>query len=991
MKLDWLVSGKTEQLQIAVTRAVLALIILAALLQPLTLRADAVHDHGHSQLLLLHSYHHGLPWTDSLHEGFMAGLGDQAGHANLFIEYLDVLRFPLKSKAMEEALVEKLVARYRDRGIDMLIASDDPAYRLLLAHRERIAPGKPLLFAGVNNLRPEQLKGLDNLAGVAETPDFPANLALMQRLHSQAGKLLVLGDATATFESNLSELKAANAALSRPFSIEVIAHKRINELTRALKTQAGDQLVFLMGRPLDDRGNLVTGPETAAILRQVIDRPIYSGWSFFLGHGIVGGKLVSGIEQGRTVANMAVALIEGKSIADLPRLTESPNRFAFDYRELARLKIQESLLPEGAQIQFRPPSFTEKNPELLTAAIAVLVILLALLILQSVYGRRNRSLSQALARELTLLQALMNAVPFPLFFKDGEMRYQRMNDAFLKLLGKTQAELLGQTVEAAMPDPHASIFRDKDEDLLQQGGQQIYEAKLPAADGSVHDMVFHKATVRLADGTREGIVGAMLDVTELRRIEHDLRELNLELEARVCERTDELARSNSELQRAVDSLSLAQGELVRSERLSSLGAMVAGVAHELNTPIGNSLTVATTLQDAMTELAEEITQGTVRRSSLSGFLDQGSLVAEMLVRNLKRAATLISNFKEVAVDQTSDRRRTFNLREVVEEIVQAFELGIRGSRPQIMVDIPEDPVLESYPGALGQILLNLLENARIHAFADGNPGEIRIATVESGPGRIQIHFSDNGKGIAADDLPRIFDPFFTTRLGQGGSGLGLSIVYRLTTQILDGKIRASSQPGKGTMLVLDIPIVAPAEGNFSPEGPAASVAMAGADNIATSAESTAPVAIAATPLHLRDDLLDIRELVESRAAAVAALNATESDKSYLQRVFDRLDASFVGDDLEAQVECDLAFHIAIIEATHDPALIKVGDAIIQLMYGHIRSNLSGLNPNPVRRATLRAQHRQMFEAIMAGDTANAATVAAAHMAYVRAEGKRSAA
>jgi PAS domain S-box-containing protein len=958
---------------------------MAVLLQPMTLRAAAIHDHDHPRLLLLHSYHQGLPWTDSVHEGFIEGLGPQMQHTSLFVEHLDALRFPHKRKEVEEEFISKLAARYRTREIDVLIASDDPAYRLLLKHRDRIAPGKPLLFAGINNLRTEQLDGLENLAGVAETPDFPANLTLMQRLHPQAGKLLVIGDATPTFESNLATLEAANARLTRPFSIEALAYKRFNELTSALKPHAGDQLVFLMGRPLDDRGNLVTGAETASILRKIIDRPIYSGWSFFLGHGIVGGKLVSGKEQGRAVAGMAVALIEGKSIADLPRLVESPNRFAFDHRELARLNISESLLPEEAQINFRPPGIAETHPKLLTAAAALLAILAALLILQSVYGRRNRELSKALERELTLLQALMNAVPFPMFFKDGEMRYRRMNDAFLKHHGKTQDELFGQTVEAAAPDAQASIFRDKDEELLTKGGLQIYETKVTAADGSLHDMVLHKAIVRLADGSQEGIVGAMLDVTDLRRIERDLRELNLQLEARVSERTGELARSNTELQRAIDSLSLAQGELVRSERLSSLGSMVAGVAHELNTPIGNSLTVATTLQDAMKELADEINQGTVRRSSLGGFLTKGESAAEMLVRNLERAATLISNFKEVAVDQTSDRRRTFNLREVVEEIVQTFELGIRENRPQIVVDIPESLALESYPGALGQILLNLLENAHRHAFSDGDTGEIRIATIASAPGKIQINFSDNGKGIAAEDLARIFDPFFTTQLGQGGSGLGLSIVYRLATQVLGGRIRASSQPGKGTMLVLDIPTDAPAQEPLSSGAPKVRMTIAG-ETISTSPDRTHPSAMTATPLHLRDDLLDIRELVESHAASAAAVGATESDKLYLQRVFDRLDASFAGDDIEAQVECDLAFHIAILEATHDPALIKVGDAIIQLMYGHIRRNLSGMNPNPRRRAKLREQHRMIFEAIMAGDAAAATEIAAAHMTYVRTEG-----
>ena len=187
------------------------------------------------------------------------------------------------------------------------------------------------------------------------------------------------------------------------------------------------------------------------------------------------------------------------------------------------------------------------------------------------------------------------------------------------------------------------------------------------------------------------------------------------------------------------------------------------------------------------------------------------------------------------------------------------------------------------------------------------------------------------------------------------------------------------------MLVLDIPTDAPAQEPLSSGAPKVRLTMAG-ETISTSLDRTHLSATATTPLHLRDDLLDIRELVESHAASAAAVGATESDKLYLQRVFDRLDASFAGDDIEAQVECDLAFHIAILEATHDPALIKVGDAIIQLMYGHIRRNLSGMNPNPRRRAKLREQHRMIFEAIMAGDAAAATEIAAAHMTYVRTEG-----
>ncbi len=954
----------------------LALVALQAFNVPSPL-AEGIHDHDHPRVLVVHSYHQGLSWTDGLQQGFLAGLGEQAQHLNIYYEHLDTLRKPLSTPQAEAPLIRHLEERYAAARIDYLLATDDPAYQLLLAHREQIAPGKPLLFAGLNNYREEQLQGIDRVAGIAETPDFLATLALMQKLHPAARKVVVIGDGTRTFESNLAALEAANAALPRPYSIEILAGRLMEDILARAHGLPDDALLFLMSRPRDTRGNLITGPEVARILRDATRQPIYSAWDFYLGNGIVGGKLISSQEQGKALAGLLLRLLRGEPLDSLPRLTESPNRYGFDYAELQRFAISEKALPAGSLILNRPPHIWETHPALFFATLSILLLLLAAIAFLVRTMKIKREATATVERELHLLQALMNASPFPMYFKDTALIYRRVNDAFTGFLGKPREAVVGQPISAVAGEPFASVYRDRDNELLARGGHQIYESRVLAADGRAHDMIFHKAVVETADGQVAGIVGAMLDVTELRHAEAELRDLNQQLEQRVAARTTELAGSNAELQRAIDSLSLAQDELARRERLSSLVPMVAGVAHELNTPIGNSLTVATTLQEAADHLKAEIGNGAIRRSSLDGFVSRCTNAMDILTRNLQRAAQLIANFKEVAVDQTSDRRRSFALAGVVREIVDTFESGVRGNRPSIIVDIPDDIALDSYPGALGQILLNFLDNARIHAFSDGHRGEIRIAATPAANDRIHISVSDNGVGIAADHLPRIFDPFFTTRLGHGGSGLGLSIVYRLVTQTLGGRIRVSSQEGRGTMFVLEIPAVAPADADALAPSPAAAADGSGQ-----------PVPAASElPLHLRDDLLDIRELVEAKAAEVAATRATQADREQLQRIFDRLDASFGGDDLEAQIECDLAFHMAIIDATRDPALRKVGDAIIQLMYGHIRKNLSGLTPNHKRRATLREQHRTLFEAIMRHDPAAAASAAGDHMAYVRAEGK----
>jgi len=928
-------------------------------------------------ILLLHSYHQGLPWTDSVHQGFVDGLGERARRHTLFVEYLDALRFPAGDATLA-AFADRLAARYRAAPIDVLVATDDPAWRFLLANRERIAPGKPLLFAGVNNIRSEDLAGIEGIAGVAETPDFIANLQLMRRLHPDVDRLLVVGDATATHASNLAALETANRSLSRPFAIESIAHKHIDDALAALRQSPGDHLIFLMGRPLDAADRLLAGPEVARAVRGADERPIYSGWSFFLGYGIVGGRLVSGEAQGKAVAALTGELLAGKPLATLPRLVDSPNRFAFDHREFARFGIVEHQLPEGAEIIGRPARVWETHPKLFMLGLSLLAGLLFLSALQAHLMRIKRRSAALATRELTLMQTLMNAMPFPVFYKDASMRYRRCNDAFAEFLGKPREQIIGQGVGGVAQPGQASTFRSKDEELLASGGRQIYETQVTAADGTLHDVVFHKAVVTLPDGRTDGIVGAMLDVTEMRRIDRDLHELNLSLEKRVAERTAELAASNSQLQQAVDSLTIAHEELIRSEKFASLGAMVAGVAHELNTPIGNGLTVVSTLQEEFVALAAAVARGSLRRSWLDTFVGRCSEAGDLLMRNLKRAATLIANFKEVAVDQTSDRRRSFVLADIVGEIVQTFETGVRGKRPRFVIDVPETIVLDSYPGALGQILLNLFENARVHAFDAEAMGEVRIAAVDIG-GRMQLNVGDNGRGIPPENLSRIFDPFFTTRLGTGGSGLGLAIVYRLVTHKLGGRIRVSSQPGMGTIFALELPLVAPtAETPETADGDEMSTEPSG-DALRTLDE----LQQRQMPLHLRDELLDIRELVEARAAATAARNATSADHLHLRNVFERLDRSFEGDDIEAQVECDLAFHMAIIEITRDAALQKVGDAVIQLMYGHIRRNLDQLMPHALDRERLRRQHRAIYEAIVAGDPVAAGDAAAAHMAYVR--------
>ncbi|MBC7916989.1 MAG: hypothetical protein H7Y28_04175 [Rhodoferax sp.] len=281
------------------------------------------------------------------------------------------------------------------------------------------------------------------------------------------------------------------------------------------------------------------------------------------------------------------------------------------------------------------------------------------------------------------------------------------------------------------------------------------------------------------------------------------------LEERILRRTRDLAASNDELRLAVKDLDQARVELVRGEKLAGLGSLVAGVSHELNTPIGNTAVAASTMLHHVTAFRQQIDTGNLRKSDMLVFLNRCAEGAELMVSSSHRAADLVASFKQVAVDQASDRRRKFELDEVVNDVLRSMRPSFKGREWTIVCDIPRGIQCDGYPGPLGQVMTNLVQNSVFHGFRDRTHGHIQIASALVDDGQVQITVRDDGHGISPDALGRIFDPFFTTRLGQGGSGLGLTIVHNLVTTVLGGRIDVTSVAGQGTRFTLTIPLVAP--------------------------------------------------------------------------------------------------------------------------------------------------------------------------------------
>lgn len=265
------------------------------------------------------------------------------------------------------------------------------------------------------------------------------------------------------------------------------------------------------------------------------------------------------------------------------------------------------------------------------------------------------------------------------------------------------------------------------------------------------------------------------------------------------------------LQATLDQLRHTQADLIQAEKMASLGGLVAGVAHEINTPVGIALSAASTLSRLTGEIRTAFDAERMRRSDLVTYLGLAEESSQLILGNATRAAELIRSFKRVSVDQASEARRRFLLAPYLNEILVSLSPNLKRQAVKVTVDCPEDLELDTFPGALSQVITNCVINSLIHGFEDQPGGALRIDVSQTTGDLIEIRYSDDGKGIPAGDLGKIFDPFFTTRRSTGGSGLGLHIAYNLVASTLKGEISVASQPGKGAAFTIRIPRIRPDE------------------------------------------------------------------------------------------------------------------------------------------------------------------------------------
>lgn len=413
---------------------------------------------------------------------------------------------------------------------------------------------------------------------------------------------------------------------------------------------------------------------------------------------------------------------------------------------------------------------------------------------------------QEIKQQKDFLDNVLTNIPSSIYWKDTDLKYLGCNLNFAKDAGLSDTDNATGKSDQDLPwsNEEKQLFLDRDKQLLKSEEPKTLEESLHRADASIITILTSIVPLRDKLENLIGLLGVYTDITERKKAEEKILELNKVLEKKVVDRTEALRQSHDELSGALNQLKDAQDQLIESEKMASLGSLVAGVAHEINTPIGISVTAVSHLNESVERLLEKYSMGEMSRKDLGRFLDIADEASEILLKNLKSAETLIKSFEQVAVDQSSDEVIDFNLKQTIDEIMLSLRPRYKKRPITLQVHCADNIQVNSNPGALIQIISNLITNSLIHGYDEDSYGTIKLNAFLQDD-EIVMDYSDDGKGISAKHIEKIFDPFFTTKRGSGGSGLGLHILFNKVSQGLKGAVEVESDEGRGTRFHIRFP------------------------------------------------------------------------------------------------------------------------------------------------------------------------------------------
>ncbi|MDR3640279.1 MAG: PAS domain S-box protein [Humidesulfovibrio sp.] len=499
-------------------------LVLAALCLSLCPTAPALAEKPRKNILFLNSYHDGYAWSDEILKGVRAYFAESQFTVDLQIEYMDTKRFASPERA--EALFEFYREKYKNSHFDLIMVSDDFAYNFILDYQDRLLPGLPVVFCGVNDFKPERLANKKKITGVVENVDFAATLRLAARLHPDAHRMIVIGDRSVTGLAIQGQLREVAPEVKDILTLEYWDDLPLTVILDRLRAMPQNTLLFVIPMYLEHEGQLYAADEVLEAISANVSLPVYSCWRFLLGHGCVGGRLHSGETHGRMTASLALRILAGADPSSIPVVTKFNDPYAFDYNVLKKLDIPLDKLPSGAEIINKPYRFYTIDKGLFWTIIVSFAIMAFILVLLVTSISQRRRIQERVNDQLSFLKILMDAIPLPLYSLTRHGLFQDCNLAFERLFGVSREEIAGKPPEEiGAPGEGAADLRDAvDKELLAAAGVRMYESALHLPGADTRAVMLSKATYLNAKGEILGLVGVLNDISSLKRVQEELRQ-----------------------------------------------------------------------------------------------------------------------------------------------------------------------------------------------------------------------------------------------------------------------------------------------------------------------------------------------------------------------------------------------------------------------------------------------------------------------------------
>jgi PAS domain S-box-containing protein len=713
-------------------------------------------------VLFLNSYHNGYQWSDGLLNGVRSVLTNSEPRVDLQIEYMDTKKFLYRD--VSQNLLSLYKKKFKDQSFDLIVLSDNDALNFITNYRDELFPGVPVVFCGINDLNDSDIAS-GNITGVVEVYDFIATLEVAKKLHPQRKRLIVLIDDSTAGTAIRKQAEKISSEHDMGIQIEYWIQLSLDEAKRRVSNLSDDSMLFIAPYyQTTSSGDFYTSEEVSEAIYQYSNVPIYTAWEFMVGYGAVGGRVLSSFEQGKTAGNMAMEILRGKRVDDLPILNEPGGIYLFDYAVMKKLDINQNLLPPGSTIINQPAAIYSISKDLFWTIIVSFFLLILAFISVIVAMVERRKVEAKIKDQLSFQETLMDTIPQLVSWKNRAGEYLGVNRAFTDFFGikDTQQVINRKTEDIICDSDYAQWSKTVDSAVLDsQKPFRKLKRQVVGKNNSVSWLEVNKVPLMGQGGRLLGVLSTAENIT---------KEQNLER------------------------------QLLQSQKLEAIGTLAGGISHDFNnilTSIINS-----------TELAiGDISPGTQTEADL-----------KRVLKAAHRGGQVVQQILSFSRPSTEGFQAT-NLAEIIQEVVHLMEASTPANI-KVLSHIEKDQsfFVNANPTQMHQAILNLATNA-YHALR-GKGGYLHIElskiqqndTLQQKATRIAKDFiklsvKDNGPGIPKDIINKIFDPFFSTKSKTEGTGLGLAVVHGII-QSHQGSIEVRSEEDKGTTFEILLPAVA---------------------------------------------------------------------------------------------------------------------------------------------------------------------------------------